>query len=110
MKLLFDENLSHKLASRLADLLPGSSHVRLHGMANAVDPLVWQFARNQGFIIVSKDEDFHHLSFLRGAPPKVTGIGLGNCSTAAVELLLRNSFSAVQQFESDSSAAFLMLP
>ncbi len=88
MKLLFDENLSHKLASRLGELFPGSSHVRLHGMASVSDPAVWSFSVQHGFAIVSKDEDFHHLSFLRGAPPKVIGIGLGNCSTSAVEILL----------------------
>lgn len=91
MTLLFDENLSHKLAVRLDDLFPGSSHVRMHGMASAADRNVWDFARLQGFTIVSKDEDFHHLSFLRGSPPKGIGIGLRNCSTAAVEVLLRRA-------------------
>lgn len=71
--------------------------MRLHGMACAADSNVRDFARLQGFTLVSKDEDFHHLSFLRGAPPKVIGVGLGNCSTAAVELLFRasNDYSGV---------------
>lgn len=110
MKLLFDENLSHKLAVRLDDLFPGSSHVRLHGMASAADRNVWDFARLHGFTIVSKDEDFHHLSFLRGAPPKVIGVGLGNCSTAAVEMLLRSSNATIRAFMLDPNTAFLMLP
>ena len=110
MKLLFDENLSHKLAARLEDVFPGSSHVRLHGMAHAADPSVWAFALDQGFTIVSKDEDFHHLSFLRGAPPKVIGIGLGNCTTAAIELLLRASLDLIRAFGEDPTTSFLMLP
>lgn len=89
---------------------PGSSHVRLHGLASVADPAGWTFAVQQGFTIVSKDEDFHHLSFLRGAPPKVIGIGLGNCSTSAVEILLRSSFGVIQNFLFDPKAAFLMLP
>ena len=110
MKLLLDENLSHKLAARLDDLFPGSSHVRQHGMASAADPAVWSFALQQGYTIVSKDEDFHHLSFLRGSPPKVIGIGLGNCSTSAVEIVLRSSLVTIQSFIADPTASFLMLP
>ena len=109
MKLLFDENLSHKLAARLEDVVPGSSHVRLHGMAQAADPSVWAFASDHDFTIVSKDEDSHHLSFLRGAPPKIIGIGLGNCTTTAVEVLLRSSLDLIQDFGRDSGASFLML-
>lgn len=61
MKLLFDENLSHKLPPRLADLFPDSLHVRDAGMKAADDPSVWDYARTRGFIIVSKDADMHDL-------------------------------------------------
>ena len=74
MKLLFDENLSPALPVRLAGLFPDSAHVRNLGLARAPDTLIWQHALEHGFAIVSKDEDFHHLSFLRGAPPKVIGL------------------------------------
>ena len=37
MKLLFDQNLSFKLCQALADLFPGSSQVRLLGLAEADD-------------------------------------------------------------------------
>ncbi len=37
MKLLFDENLSHKLVRRLADLFPDSVHVRDAGLKAAED-------------------------------------------------------------------------
>jgi len=110
VKLLFDENLSYKLAARLEDVFPGSSHVRLHNMSRAADPSVWEFAKQQGFTVVSKDEDFHHLSFLRGAPPKVIGIGLGNCSTGDVEALLRASVDLIRAFCQDEGASFLLLP
>ena len=40
MKLLFDENLSHKLVGLLADLFPGSVHVREVGLKAADDLLV----------------------------------------------------------------------
>ena len=71
MKLLFDQNLSPKLPMRLADLFPGSQHVLELGLDAADDDDVWEEARQMGFTVVSKDEDYSHLSVLRGSPPKV---------------------------------------
>ena len=110
MKLLFDENLSPKLVTLLSDFYPASVHVRDIGLASAADPKVWQHAIEHGFTIVSKDEDFHHLSFLRGAPPKVIGIHTGNCSTKLVASLLRDHQTRIAAFDLDETAAFLVLP
>ncbi len=110
MRLLFDENLSPRLVQRLADAFPGSVHVRDCGLQADADAAVWRHASEQGFIIVSKDEDFRHLSFLRGAPPKVVGIELGNCSTDLIERLLRRSRVEIERFAADPVAAFLPLP
>ena len=49
MKLLFDENLSHKLARLLEDLFPNSVHVRDVGLKAADDPLVWELRKEQCF-------------------------------------------------------------
>lgn len=59
MKLLFDENLSHKLAHRLADLFPDSIHVRDVGLKSSDDPLVWDYAKDNDFMIVSKDTEMN---------------------------------------------------
>lgn len=109
MKLLFDQNLSHKLVRQLADLFPESVHVREVGLKEAGDPVVWEYARNNGLMIVSKDSDFHQRSFLYGYPPKVVWVRLGNCSTADVERVLRTNFETIQDFYEDISAAFLSL-
>lgn len=95
MKLLFDENLSPRLASSLADLFPASTHVRDVGLRAADDPAVWEHARLNGFLIVSKDADMHDLSLLFGNPPKVIWLRMGNCSTAQVENLLRREFEVI---------------
>lgn len=110
MRLLFDENRSPQLVRRLADVFPGSVHVRDCGLASGADGAVWRHAREQGFVIVSKDEDFRHLSFLEGAPPKVVGIELGNCSTDLIEQLLRKRQVEMSRFAADPAAAFLRLP
>lgn len=109
MKLLFDENLSHKLARLLDDLFPNSIHVRDIGLESAEDPLVWGYAKNNGLVIVSKDADMHQRSFLFGHPPKIVWVRLGNCSTSEVELLIRKNREALKVFYEDEYAAFLSL-
>ena len=109
MKLLFDQNLSFKLVGRLADLYPDAAHVRDVGLASADDGVVWDYARTQGFVIVSKDSDFYQRSLVTGNPPKVVWIRRGNCSTADIEDILRRHVSDLLAFECDPSAAFLIL-
>ena len=52
MRLLFDQNLSFKLCRHLADLFPGSTQVRLIGLAEADDRTVWDHAKAHGFTLV----------------------------------------------------------
>jgi len=59
VRLLFDENLSPGLVSRLADLFPNSAHVHECGLGATSDAAIWEFAISEGFTIVSKDLDFH---------------------------------------------------
>ena len=84
----------------LADLRSGSTHVRNEGLQRADDDVVWAYAIQQGFAIVSKDADFHQRSFVFGHPPKVIWIQRGNCSTEEIAALLR---------ELDETASFLAL-
>jgi len=109
VKLLFDQNLSHQLARCLADLFPDSIHVREVGLKEAEDPIVWEYAKQQGFMIVSKDSDFHQRSFVFGFPPKVVWIRLGNCTTGEVEQVMRKNFDSIKSFAEDEEAAFLIL-
>jgi predicted nuclease of predicted toxin-antitoxin system len=98
MKLLFDHHLSRKLVRRLDDRFPDSSHVAFHGLADATDVDIWAFAAREGYTIVTKDSDFTDLSDLRGTPPKVIWIRIGNCTTAEVESILRRHADAIQSF------------
>lgn len=69
-KLLFDENLAPRLVPALADLYPGSAHVRNVGLGGTADLSVWEHAAAGGFLLVSKDEDFHRLSVLLRIRPR----------------------------------------
>ena len=110
MKLLFDENLSPALPHRLADIFPDSIHVRDIGMKAADDPVIWDHALNNGFMIVSKDSDMHDLSLVLGNPPKVVWLRLGNCSTRQIEELLRRELDIITLFYKDESVSLLSLP
>jgi predicted nuclease of predicted toxin-antitoxin system len=109
MKLLFDQNLSHRLVTLLDAEFSGSQHVRGVGMATAPDPAVWAYAANEGLAIVSKDSDFQQRAVLRGHPPKVVWVRLGNCSTNDVADLLRLRHADLLAFEADPVASFLAL-
>jgi predicted nuclease of predicted toxin-antitoxin system len=109
MKLLFDENLSPKLPNRLSDLFPNSFHVRDVGMKATIDPIVWDYAKDNNLMIVSKDADMHDLSLVFGSPPKVIWLRLGNCSTLQVENLLRRDFNAIKLFHEDENLSLLAL-
>jgi len=71
MKLLFDQNLSWRLPQILSDLYPQSRHVREFGMKESEDIDVWEYAKTNGFVIVTKDIDFQQRGLLFGHPPKV---------------------------------------
>ena len=109
MKLLFDENVSPRLVVGLSDMFPGSVHVRDAGLSRASDAVIWDYARDRGLTIVSKDSDFHQASFLRGSPPKVIWIRRGNCTTADIEALLRSNRTEILAFGADPVAAFLAI-
>ncbi len=105
MKLLFDQNLSFKLCSLLADLFSGSSQARLLGLSEADDRVIWQHAKANGFTLVTQDSDFAEMAVLYGPPPKVIWLRRGNQSTAVVEKLLRDRAEAIIFFEQDGTAA-----
>jgi len=97
------------LTRALADLYPGSTHVRDIGLATASDEEVWDYTVANGFTIVSKDADFHQRSFVLGHPPKVIWIRIGNCQTSEVIDLLRLRAPDVISFYDDPEASFLEL-
>jgi len=109
MKLLFDENLSFRLAAALADIYPGSAHVREVGLLGAEDSRIWEHAAQHGFLLVSKDTDFYDRSLIFGAPPKVVWLRTGNCTVLDTITLLRDRYIVIRHFAEDASATFLPL-
>ena len=109
MKLLFDQNLSPRLVGRLADLYSDSAHVSELGLGQAQDLEVWEHARANGYLIVSKDSDFSEMSLLRGFPPKVVWIRRGNCTTWEIEEILRQNHRLVEKLAQSEDEGILLL-
>ena len=110
MKLLFDQNLSWRLPAKLADLYPDSQHIREVGMKESQDVDIWEYAKANGFVIVTKDIDFQQRSLLYGHPPKVVRLRVGNCTVQTIEDLLRRYSAVILTFEQDAGKSYLALP
>lgn len=98
MKLLFDQNLSHKLVEKLNDIFPESTHTRLNNLGDKLDSEVWDFAKNGNYTIVSQDSDFLEIALINGFPPKVIWIRKGNSSTNSMESILRENLGTIKLF------------
>ena len=107
MKLLLDQNLSYRLLARLETVFPGSSQVHRLGMEHADDSMIWTFARENGFTIVTKDSDFYERSLVQGFPPQIIWLKCGNVSTQRVQEILLRSFEAISIFIREGKAACL---
>jgi predicted nuclease of predicted toxin-antitoxin system len=109
VKLLFDENVSHKLVGILAHEFPGSAHVRDVGLRAAADGQIWDHARTRDLMIVSKDTDFRERSYIEGFPPKTIWLDVGNAGTLAIAELLRRERGRIDRFEKQEEASLLIL-
>ncbi|NMG10161.1 hypothetical protein DP117_26105 [Brasilonema sp. UFV-L1] len=82
---------------------------QLLGLDTADDNMVWQYARDNDYIIVTKDSDFQELTMIRGFPPKVVWIRRGNCTTGDAESMLRLHIEDVKTLSEDQTFGILRL-
>lgn len=109
MKLLLDENLSDRIIAKIIDLYPSSEHVKTLGLNNTDDVIIWEYAKLNDFVIVSKDSDFHQRSLLYGHPPKFIFLRIGNSPTSKIVQILRDNFSIINQFAESEQESILVL-
>ena len=109
MKLLFDENLSHRLVDLLSETFPNSLHVDLVGMKGFTDTEIWNYAIQEDAIIVSKDNDFRQKSFYFGSPPKVIWLSIGNAKTSVIADLITANYAIIRTFVADTRAGLLVI-
>lgn len=107
--LLFDQNISPRLVERLANIYPNSIHVSTIGLGRALDIEIWRYARDNDYMIVTKDADFSEFGVLKGFPPKIIWIRRGNCSTQEIEMVLRDNYIAISSLSENADLGILTL-
>ena len=109
MKLLLDENLSDPIIPKIIDLYPNSEHVKTLRLVNSDDVVIWEFAKSNDFVIVSKDSDFHQRSLLYGHPPKFIYLRIGNSPTSKIVQIMRDKFDTISRFVDSEVESILVL-
>ncbi len=109
MKFLIDENLSDKLVARLEAMYPGTKHVKHVQLTSHADADLWEFARKDEFIILTQDDDFVEMSMMRGAPPKVVHLAMGNHTTKQWLSIIQANAVAISHFAADADTGLLVL-
>lgn len=78
-------------------------------MTRSPDTAIWEHAKQNGFMIVTKDSWFAQRSLVLGHPPKIVWICAGNCSSRYLEGLLRKNAILIKDFADDPDASYIAL-
>ena len=103
MRLLFDQNISFRLVKGIRDIFPSARQVRELKLENATDREIWEYAKKEGYSIVTFDSDFYDLTLLLGIPPKVIWLRLGNTSTDTLIDFIRKHSQLIIEFIEDKA-------
>ncbi|MDH5717666.1 MAG: DUF5615 family PIN-like protein [Spirochaetia bacterium] len=109
MKILIDENISIRIKEPLSKIFKEITHVRDINLQNVDDKIIWDYAKQHQYAIISKDSDFHHKSLLYGFPPKIIWITTGNCSTNEMIILINKKIETIKNFIEDTDSSILIL-
>ena len=102
MSLLVDNQLPVALARYFAANGWECCHVQDVGLDAVNDSIIWQYAKERGMTIITKDEDFQILANRQGCiPPQVVWVRLGNCR----KVTLLDTFSRIMPSLRDLLAA-----
>ena len=81
MRFLIDAQLPPALARFLESHGHEARAAREAGLRDADDTVIWEFAKQGDWIIITKDEDFVQRSLQRNAVPQVVWLRIGNSTT-----------------------------
>lgn len=99
MKLLIDQNISHRLKAKISSAFPNVLHVKDLGLMDSSDLVIFETARREKFnAVLTLDEDFHNLVLERGIPPKIIWLRLGNCTTDTQAKAIIDNASIIELF------------
>lgn len=103
MKIWVDAQLSPSIAAwinRTYENIEAKS-VRAVGLRDALDYEIFEQARKQNVVVMSKDDDFTKLVAQHGPPPQIIWITCGNTSNARMREILTDTLSQVKELLED---------
>ena len=98
MKLLFDQNVSHRIIKRLEADFSDCEQIRKLKLENKSDKEIWTFAAQNNFVVVTFDADFYEFSNLYGHPPKIIWLRFGNNTTSGIAQVLIEKKHLIKDF------------
>jgi predicted nuclease of predicted toxin-antitoxin system len=98
MKLLIDENVSFRIVKQLNELFPDS-------LKNGFS--IYQYAKDNNFTIVTFDEDFIEIQALKGFPPKIIWLRMGNSSTLNILHKLSINVQSIKDLSNNTQLSIL---
>lgn len=98
MKLLFDQNISFRIISKISLNFPEAKQVIQLGIENYSDMEIWKFAKENEYIIVTFDIDFYDLTNLQGFPPKIIWLRFGNKQTDVIANKINSKHLLIKDF------------
>jgi predicted nuclease of predicted toxin-antitoxin system len=103
VKLLFDQNISFRVANRLKPCFSECGQVRELKLEDKSDREIWDFAKKEQYTIITFDADFYDLVTLFGHPPKVVWLRIGNTSSDNLVRILQRHSEVIKAFISDKN-------
>lgn len=94
---LIDNQLPVALVEHLQARGMNAIHVLNCGLELANDDEIWNYAKANNCVIVSKDEDFLHLSVRDANGPAFVWVRLGNCRNTVLLAAFDDVLSALQE-------------
>ena len=116
MKLLLDQNISHRVVKLIQQHFKEASSVKHEALTNADDFSVWKFAKKNNFCIVTFDEDFFNIQLTKGFPPKIIWFKTGNLSNQQVaDFLIKHQemitlFITDELYEKEGCLELFLIP
>ena len=109
MRLLLDENVSWRLAAYLRPHCEAVLHVRDIQLDNSPDTSIWRYAKQYGYDIITKDEDFVRLVMASGFPPRIVALQNAQVAVARLAEFMVTQLPQLRQFLGGQAEFGLML-
>jgi predicted nuclease of predicted toxin-antitoxin system len=98
VKLFLDENITYRVIRKITEYYPECKHATDVIKGKLSDKLIWDYAKENGYTIVTFDSDFSDLVSMNGCPPKVIWLRIGNTTNLNLINFFINKQEAIKDF------------